>query len=75
MTACSLYRMRDARRRLLYVGITTRGGQRISQHRRSQPWWPDVAQPAVSAWENGHKLPSPGHVAALNDLLGEAVAA
>lgn len=31
MTACSLYRMRDARRRLLYVGITTRPNGRLHE--------------------------------------------
>lgn len=52
MIPTSLYRMRDAAGRLLYVGITTRGGQRISQHRRSQPWWPDVARIDVDHFDS-----------------------
>lgn len=38
----TVYRFFGDRKRLLYVGITRRGPQRIHQHSRDKPWWSDV---------------------------------
>lgn len=38
-----LYRMYDASRRLLYVGLTMNVSQRFATHRGEKPWWPSVA--------------------------------
>src|SRR5687767_1150705 len=39
-----VYRLRDAKGRLLYVGMTSHGFTRWHQHAMTQPWWPDVAR-------------------------------
>jgi hypothetical protein len=39
----SLYRFYDRAGDLLYVGITGDFGRRCAGHRRSKPWWPEVA--------------------------------
>lgn len=38
-----LYRMWTADRQLLYIGITGNPAERWMRHRRTKPWWPDVA--------------------------------
>lgn len=38
-----LYRLRNASGDLLYVGISVDWRRRLRQHRRSQPWWSQVA--------------------------------
>ena len=43
----ALYRLFDADDRLLYIGITLDPAQRFREHRRTQPWWPDVARRVV----------------------------
>lgn len=47
----SVYRMFDAHRHLLYVGVTSKGADRISQHRRGQVWWPEVATIQVAHYD------------------------
>lgn len=42
-TPTSLYRFFDVYGQLLYVGITERGAMRWSEHRKSKPWWTQVA--------------------------------
>lgn len=37
-----LYRLFDARRRLLYVGITNDLDRRLRGHRFGKSWWPEV---------------------------------
>lgn len=37
-----VYRLYDAADRLLYVGMTCDPGQRLREHKRSQPWWGEV---------------------------------
>lgn len=39
----TLYRAFDAQGVLLYVGLTVDLASRISVHRSTQPWWPEVA--------------------------------
>ena len=41
MSQC-VYRMYDASDRLLYVGVTGHYNRRMSEHRKSQPWWLSV---------------------------------
>jgi predicted GIY-YIG superfamily endonuclease len=38
-----VYRMRDAEGILLYAGMTTNLPQRLTSHRYTQGWWPQVA--------------------------------
>lgn len=38
-----VYRFYDAKGRLLYVGLTSRGMTRWMEHADSQPWWAEVA--------------------------------
>lgn len=38
----AVYRLYDAKRTLLYVGISNDFGRRWKQHADIQPWWPDV---------------------------------
>lgn len=38
-----LYRMYDAARRLLYVGITMNVAGRMAEHRGEKHWWSDIA--------------------------------
>jgi predicted GIY-YIG superfamily endonuclease len=40
----ALYRFYEAGGQLLYVGITSKPGERWEAHTRSQPWWPEVAR-------------------------------
>lgn len=42
MSAAVVYRMYDADLHLLYVGCSTNLMQRVSGHRSTVPWWPDV---------------------------------
>lgn len=41
-----VYRFYDASDRLLYVGISLSGIQRLGNHQAMKPWWPDVARTA-----------------------------
>jgi predicted GIY-YIG superfamily endonuclease len=38
-----LYRMYDAARRLLYVGITMNVPARMADHRGEKPWWSEIS--------------------------------
>ena len=42
-----LYRLFDAEGALLYVGITWNPFVRWNAHKKSKPWWPDVAHADV----------------------------
>ena len=42
-TETALYRLRDGDGSLLYVGVTMDIKRRFHQHRKSQPWWAEVA--------------------------------
>lgn len=46
-TPTSLYRYYDGDGELLYVGITTRGPQRQTEHNVSSEWWPYVRRQEV----------------------------
>lgn len=50
--ATTLYRLFDVEGELLYVGITSALGSRLSAHRRTQPWWDEVAETAVEAFDD-----------------------
>lgn len=39
-----LYRFYDARGALLYVGVTGRLAERWTAHRRTAPWWGQIAE-------------------------------
>jgi DnaJ-class molecular chaperone len=41
---CTLYRFRDRKGELLYVGVSGDPSRRIAQHERSKPWWHAVTQ-------------------------------
>ncbi|MFZ4266531.1 GIY-YIG nuclease family protein [Streptomyces arboris] len=43
----ALYRLADARGRLLYVGITADPDARFKKHEGTAPWWPLVTRRAV----------------------------
>lgn len=47
-----LYRFYDANGDLLYVGITGSVQIRMSQHRRTQPWWDLVATMTVQRFDS-----------------------
>lgn len=44
----TLYRFFDADDRLLYVGITSRGPSRWSEHRANRPWWHAVVRSTMT---------------------------
>ncbi|MEV4521496.1 GIY-YIG nuclease family protein [Micromonospora tulbaghiae] len=46
----ALYRLRNRDGQLLYVGITSSPGSRMSAHRREKPWWPEV-DPARTTYQ------------------------
>lgn len=48
VSAATVYRFFDADGSLLYVGMTTLGPARWSQHATLQPWWQDVATATVA---------------------------
>ena len=48
MTKTALYRFFDADGKLLYVGITGDIRRRWKQHEQGKPWWPSVAEKAVT---------------------------
>jgi excinuclease UvrABC nuclease subunit len=53
VSAC-VYRMRDKRGRLLYVGCSAHFVERLTQHSRSTPWWTQVVSVEVKhfrSWE------------------------
>lgn len=43
----ALYRLYDADKTLLYVGVTDAPSARWIQHSRDKPWWPEVAMKEV----------------------------
>jgi hypothetical protein len=45
-----VYRLYDANMRLLYVGCTYSPRTRLGDHRRYQPWFPEVATTRVTAY-------------------------
>jgi hypothetical protein len=47
----TLYRFFDADGELLYVGITSVGGVRWSQHKSSKPWWPEIVTASLAHYE------------------------
>ncbi len=47
----SVYRMFDADGRLLYVGLTARGAQRIAEHSGNSQWWSFVASITVEHFD------------------------
>lgn len=47
MIGTSLYRFFDADDRLLYVGITSVGPNRWTEHEANRPWWADVRRTSV----------------------------
>ena len=49
-----VYVLVDEADRALYVGSTKDVARRVGEHRRRQPWWPDVARVEVypmEAWD------------------------
>lgn len=48
-----LYRVFDADGSLLYVGISADPDARIESHRRSKPWWPEVASATLEEYPSG----------------------
>ncbi|WP_432077794.1 GIY-YIG nuclease family protein [Streptomyces sp. YPW6] len=62
-TPVALYRLRDAQRQLLYVGVTEDLEHRWVNHAAVKPWWPTVATRSVK-W-----LPTRAHA-----LIAEAKA-
>ena len=47
-----LYRMFDADSRLLYVGISVHGPDRLNGHRHDKPWWPEIATVQMKHFPN-----------------------
>jgi excinuclease UvrABC nuclease subunit len=45
----TVYRLYDAERNLLYVGITRNIRARFQHHTNNQPWWPSVAHVETDA--------------------------
>lgn len=46
-----VYRIYDANRQLLYVGLTANAEARFKSHRLMQDWWPDVRTIEVEHFE------------------------
>ncbi len=57
MSACTVYRLRDAAGDLLYVGMTHSAMSRLAHHSTQKPWWPDVSTVDVE------HIPSRAHAA------------
>lgn len=51
----ALYRMFAEDGALLYVGISTRGPRRFSEHQADQPWWTSVASATLEHFEYPHQ--------------------
>lgn len=51
-SANSLYRLFDASDRLLYIGISNSALARWEAHRKSKPWWPEVANVSVEHFDS-----------------------
>ncbi len=47
----TVYKLFDGDRRLLYVGITSRGPQRLVEHHRKKPWFPLVESVVFEKYE------------------------
>lgn len=47
-----VYRFFDSRDRLLYVGVTTDVGARLTSHRRSSEWWSEACRAQVDFHES-----------------------
>lgn len=50
--ATALYRLFDAKRTLLYVGISCDLNERMKDHRAQKPWWPSVKRGTVTWFED-----------------------
>lgn len=48
----AVYRLHNASRELLYVGITANLDQRFADHRSDKPWWPEVKWASVEWFED-----------------------
>ena len=46
----AVYRLYDAARRLLYVGIAKDVGKRLTGHARQEPWWGEVVYASAQLW-------------------------
>jgi DNA-binding transcriptional regulator YhcF (GntR family) len=60
----ALYRLYDAERSLLYVGITGQPSPRFAQHSADKPWWPQVEHREVE-WFDTRSLAAEAEVAAI----------
>lgn len=47
-----LYRLYAEDGTLLYVGVTQCGQERFAEHRKSKPWWPQVASHTIQVYES-----------------------
>lgn len=52
MSYTTLYRFYDADDVLLYVGISEKGPERWSAHRKQKPWWTDVARTTTTHYHD-----------------------
>jgi DNA-binding XRE family transcriptional regulator len=48
----TLYRLYGADKRLLYVGITGRGLQRVREHATTKEWWEEVAEAEFETFDS-----------------------
>ena len=60
----ALYRMFDAGRALLYIGVSNNFGYRWKQHASAQSWWPEVQRQTVE-WYPNRKDAEAAEVAAI----------
>lgn len=63
-----LYRFRDEEDRLLYVGITALPKTRWKHHRKTKPWWTDVASVQIECHVSDHEV----HIAEYAAIGSEA---
>ena len=49
---CAVYRFYDDDGTLLYVGISRNPLKRWQAHRRTKPWWPDVARSVIDVYQS-----------------------
>lgn len=47
---CILYRLYSHTGELLYIGITIHPETRFAEHKRTKPWWPEVARIAIEEY-------------------------
>lgn len=48
----ALYRLFNAKTKLIYVGVTDNLKARMGHHARKQPWWPEVARKTIEWYPN-----------------------